>query len=710
MRSFLAGAALAIAACASCVFAQTVVDDKALGDNQSGANWLSYGRNYSEERYSPLTQIDTKNVSKLGLQWALDLPLDKALLATPLAVDGVLYFTGTFSVTRAVDAATGKILWEYDPKVIEHSGERLKIFWGSSRGLGYWKGTVIIATNDGRLIGLDAATGKEKWSQQTTDVTKPEYVSGYPKVFHGKVVIGNGGTENGAARGYITAYDAETGKFAWKFFIVPGNPADGFEDEAQEMAAKTWKGEWWKHGGGGNTWNGFTYDEENNQLLIGTGNGSPWNQKVRSPGGGDNLFLCSIVALDADTGKYKWHYQTVPGETWDYNSSMDIVLADIKIKGKKVKALLHAPKNGFFYVLDRTNGKLLSTGKVAKTTWATHIDMKTGRPVEIPGARYETKPAMIWPSPFGAHSWHAMSYSPRTGLAYFPKVELPSQFDDSKNELINWKSPKYNMDTAVSIGLGDDIPKGSGITSLLAWDPVKQKKVWEVPMEGFWNPGTMATAGDLVFQGRANGHFGAYDAKTGKQLWDVFLGSGISAPPITYEVGGKQFVSILVGWGGAGVSLAGGSANAVYGWAYKAQTRRLFTFSLDGKAPMPAFEPPVFPKPIVPADFKADEALVDKGRGLYVGRCAFCHGAGAVSGGGAPDLRASPIPLDHDAMKAVVIKGGRVPMGMPQFTNITDEDLDALRQYIRSQAIATQNALDPEPVKGSAEAKPKKKG
>jgi quinohemoprotein ethanol dehydrogenase len=674
---------------------ETVVDDRTLGDESQGANWLSYGRTYSEQRFSPLAEIDTTNVNKLRLAWALDLPTDRSLLSTPLVVDGVLYFTGTFSVTRAVDAKTGKLLWEYDPKTIEHSGDRLRIFWGSSRGLAYWKGTLVIATNDGRLIGLDAKTGKERWTTQTTDVSKPLYISGYPKAFHGKVLVGNGGTEHGAARGYVTAYDVETGKQAWRFYIVPGNPADGFEDDAQAMAAKTWKGEWWTHGGGGNTWNGFTYDAEFNQILIGTGNGSPWNQKVRSPGGGDNLFLCSILALDADTGKYKWHYQTVPGETWDYNSSMDIVLADLKIHGKTVKALMHAPKNGFFYVIDRSNGKLVSVGKIAKTTWASEIDVKTGRPIEVKGSRYENGDAIIWPSPFGAHNWHAMSYSPKTGFAYIPKIELSARFNDEKNELIDWRSPKFSFDVAVDTGFGNNIPKDTGVSALIAWDPVRQKKVWEVPQEGFWNPGTMVTAGNLVFQGRANGNFDAYDARSGKKLWNVFLGSGISAPPITYEVAGKQYVSILVGWGGAGVGAGGGSASAKFGWAYRAQTRRLFTFALDGHARMPSFEPPVFPAPIVPADFVIDDKLVEKGRALYVAHCLLCHGSGAVSGGATPDLRASPILLDPSAMKAVVHGGARVPLGMPQFKELSDDDLEALRHFVRRQAAATVDALKP---------------
>lgn len=667
----------------------TVVDAAALSDQSQGKNWLAYGRNFYEQRYSPLTQINTDTVGKLGLEWSMALPRDHSLLGTPLVVDGVLYFSGSWSVTRAVDAKTGKLLWEYDPKSIENAGERLRIMWDSNRGLAYWKGTIVICTIDGRLIALDAKTGKPRWSTQTTDKSKALYISGHPKVFRGLVLIGNGGTEFGASRGYVSAYHITSGKLAWRWYVVPGNPADGFEDPSQEMAAKTWTGEWWKYGGGGNVWNGITYDPDLNQILLGTGNGSPWNRKVRSPGGGDNLFLCSIVALDADTGAYKWHYQTVPGETWDYNSSMDIVLADLDLKGKKTKAILHAPKNGFFYVLDRSNGKLLTAEKIAKVSWATGIDMKTGRPIEAEGARYEDGEELIWPGPLGAHNWHAMSYSPQTGLVYIPKQELPALFNDKGVKMVDWRSPYFGMDTAVDMGLGGDVPKDIATSSLMAWDPIKQVKVWEVPQPEYWNAGTMATAGHLVFQGGISGEFAAYDSRDGKKLWSVNVGSGISAPPITYEVDGKQYVSLLVGFGGAGISLAGGTALSRFGWSYRAQTRQLLTFALDGKTPMPEVGKPVVPKPIVPADFKIDPQLAIKGRDLYTSACVICHGAGAVSGGYAPDLRASPIPVSMEAFKAVVIGGAKVVNGMPRYSEYTEAELTALQHFLRTQAAAS---------------------
>ena len=667
----------------------TVVDDKYLSTDGDGSNWAAYGRTSSETRYSPLDQINADNVKKLGIQWALDLPNERSLISTPLAIDGVIYFTGSYSYTRAVDARTGKVLWEYDPKVIAHAGDRLRIMWDTNRGPAFYKGKLIITTVDGRLVALDAKIGKMLWETMTIDPRRSYYITGAPKVFRDKVIIGNGGTEHEAARGYVTAYDVNTGKQAWRFYIVPGNPADGFENKAMEMAAKTWTGEWWKHGGGGNAWNGITYDPEFNAVYIGTGNGSPWNQKIRSPGGGDNLFLCSIVALDADSGEYKWHYQTNPGETWDYTSNMDIVLADVQYGGQTVKAILHAPKNGFFYVINRANGELLSAEKFAKATWAERIDLKTGRPVEVKGARYEDGEETVWPSPFGAHSWHPMSYNPNTGLTYIPAIEMAGVFKDKGMDLAGWKSPHFNFDSGVEFAKADT-PKDAGSGSLLAWDPVKQKKIWEQPLPSNWNAGTMTTKGNLVFEGMADGNFHAFNATTGEELWQVNVGSGISAAPITYTVDGKQYVSVLVGWGGSGGML--GSLAAQHGWKYKVHPRRLFTFSLDGKAAMPPSPPPTFAVPVDVPDLKIDAKLADKGNDRFAKSCVWCHGTGAVAGGIGPDLRESPIATNPVALKEVVVKGAKLANGMPRFGELTDEDIDGLFHYIRQQARASVTA------------------
>ena len=661
--------------------AATVVDDRALSDEADSKNWLAYGKTYSEKRFSTLDEIDLHSVKQLSLKWYLDLPKDNTLTSTPLAVDGTLFFTGSYSRVKAVDAKTGSVLWEYDPKVVEVAGKRLKNMWDTSRGLAFWKNRLLVATIDGRLLALDAKTGQLLWENVTTDVNRALYITGVPKVFGGRVIIGNGGTEHTAVRGYVTAYDIETGDQLWRWFVVPGNPADGFENSAMEMAAKTWTGDWWKFGGGGTVWNGITYDPEFDQIIMGTGNGTPWNRRIRSPGGGDNLFLCSIVALDASTGSYKWHYQTVPGEAWDYNSNMDIILADLKLSDSSRKVLLHAPKNGFFYVIDRKDGKLISAEKIGKVTWASHIDLETGRPVENPEARYEGKGALVWPSTFGVHNWQAMSFNPITGLAYIPTIEMPAYFSDEGIDLKAWRTKEFRM--RFGVNFEGDTPKDWGSAALLAWDPVKQEKAWSVENPPSWNSGTLTTAGNLVFQGHADGNFVAYDATNGDRVWSINLGLGISAPAVTYEVEGTQHVSVLVGWGGGGLLF--GSHAAQHGWPYRAHPRRLFTFILNGKGQLPKFRPPVLVEPLDAPELEVDEELAAAGSKVYTESCLWCHGTGAVSGGSAPDLRASRLSLGYDAFRTVVLEGN-IPLGMPSFEDHSENEVRALYHYVRREA------------------------
>ena len=667
---------------------QRVVDDSVISERSNTAEWLAYGRTHSEQRFSPLRDINDTNVTNLKVDWYLDLPQDSGLVATPLVVEGVLYFVGQVNVIRAVNATTGTLLWEYDPKSGEAIGTKQKTGWFHNRGLSFYKGKLFAGTWDGRLIALDATKGELLWSARTFGLDEALYITGAPKAFKDKVVIGNGGTENGPSRGFITAYDIETGKEAWKFYIVPGNPADGFENKAMEMAAKTWTGEWWKHGGGGNPWHGLTYDAELDTLYVGTGNGSPWNRKIRSPEGGDNLFLSSIVALDPDTGEYQWHYQTTPGESWDFNSSMDIILADLTIKGEPIKAILHAPKNGFFYVIDRRTGKPISAEPFVATTWASHIDLTIGRPVEIPGARYETGSARVSPTPAGAHNWHAMSYNPITKLTYIPSIHMSVTYTDAGIDTKTWRSVPFQGGMGVSNKRYGPEPGKAYPASLQAWDPVKQQLAWAVPQDNYWNAGTLTTAGNLVFQGHANGHFLAYEAETGKTLWDTDLGLGISAPPITYKINGRQYVTLLVGFGG---SVAGLGGAGELGWSYGIHMRRLIAFSLEGNATLPKQPAPFFPNPIDPPDFKINPDLARAGSQLYE-LCGYCHGGGARAGGMAPDLRASPIPLADALFDDVVRKGSRISRGMPSFANFSDQHLSALQHYIRSRARSTKPA------------------
>ena len=654
-----------------------------IADEADGANWPAFGRTYSETHASPLTQITIDNVSRLGLAWSLDLPGITNGATVPLAIDGTIFFTVGQSIVHAVEATSGKLLWRHDPEVAKYAGRKLRITWGP-RGIGYWEGKIYVGTTDGRLLALDAQSGREVWSAQTVAPDNELTITGPPRIFNGKVIIGNAGSEFGANRGYVTAYDAETGKQAWRFYIVPGNPADGFENAAMEMAAKTWTGEWWKFGGGGQAWNAMTYDPQFNRVYIGTGNGAPWNRKIRSPGGGDNLFLCSIVALDADTGEYAWHYQTTPGETWDYNSAMDITLATLPVNGEPRPVILHAPKNGFFYVIDRATGKVLSAEKFGKVTWAERVDLETGRPVEAPGARYETEPALIWPSTMGVHNWQPMSYNADTGLVYIPTLEMASLFDDRgvDPKTFAMQSTKLNVGLVMPVG---DAPKDAGKSALLAWDPRKQQAAWEVPTPGLWNGGTMTTAGGLVFQGQSDGRFNAYAADSGQLLWSFDAQMGITGAPITYTANGKQYVTLVAGWGGSAPAFFGSLA-AQHGWQARVHPHRLLTFTLDGKAKLPPTPPPAMVTPVDDPDFVVNDAKAQAGGVLFAQRCIVCHGLGAVAAGYAPDLRASPVPLDSEAFTQVVKQGSLELRGMPRYGELTAEELETLQHYLRARA------------------------
>jgi quinohemoprotein ethanol dehydrogenase len=657
-------------------------------DEADGTNWQNYGRTYSDAHFSPLTQINDGNVTRLGLAWAKDIQTFNSFTA-PLEVDGVLYFALGHSVLHAMDARTGRLLWTYDPEVWKLKSVKLRAGWGV-RGIAFDHGKVFTGTRDGRLIAVDAKTGKLLWSVMTVDADNDAYITGPPWVFKNKVVIGFGGGDYGPVRGYVTAYDQDTGKQAWRFYTVPGDPAKGFEDSAQQKAAATWTGAWWKFGGGGNVWNAMNYDPKYNRLYIGTGNGFPWNQKIRSPGGGDNLFLCSIVALDADTGRYVWHYQTNPGDSWDYNDAMDIQLADLEVNGRMRSVILHAPKNGFFYVLDRENGQLLSAGKFAPVNWADRIDLATGRPVENPLARYpDGKPFEMYPSPIGAHSVESMSFNPRTGLAYIPAIDQRWIFIDAPN-INNWQ-PLPGMH--VNSGLGPapaDIKLPEPTSSLVAYDPVKQKIVWQVPQPTRSNGGTITTAGNLVLQGLNSGEFVAYAADTGKLLWSYPVQNGVLSNPITYTLDGKQYVTVLTGFRS--------SFEGKPDWDYRQQKRRVLTFVLDGKVRLP---PAHYVARAIVDDpgIRIDETQAKQGAYLFNTSCVICHGMGMRSGGAAPDLRKSSVPLNADAFAAVVRDGGLSRSGMPSFDEFSREDLDGLRMFIRQRSRADLTAQSGEAVR-----------
>jgi quinohemoprotein ethanol dehydrogenase len=662
-----------------CVYAGVAnaraIDNAALSDNADGTDWPGYGRSFNQQRFSPLAQINTTNVRRLGLVSSLD--VDAWNLSTvPLEAGGVIYFAVGYSLVYAVDAVSGKLLWRYDPKVI---GPKMRLAWGI-RGLALWNDKVYVGTQDGRLIALRAGNGSLVWQNQTTELNDLRYITGAPLVYSGKVLIGHGGADYGPTRGYVTAYDAETGKQLWRFYTVPGDPSKGFENKAMEMAAKTWTGEWWKLGGGGTVWNAMTYDPELNLIYLGTGNGAPWNPRLRSPGGGDNLFLCSIVALDAATGEYRWHYQTTPREGWDFNSAMDMVLTTQLLDGKPRKLLLHAPKSGFFYVLDRETGKLVSAQKFAKVTWADRVDPNTGRPVVNPAAQYNNSDVLMWPGSFGAHAWQPMSFSPDTGLVYLPGRDLPGYYNDIGVDPKTWTFAQGPQGLKMKV---EDLPPHTGQGWLVAWDPLRQKQAWRIILPGVSNGGTIATRGGLVFQPNAGGAFVAFDAQTGKQLWSFDMHVGSQATPITFSVKGKQYVSVLAGYSGQPNMY--GTLAAQLGWAGRGHPRRLLTFALDGNAKLPADPPPAQIIPITDPDFKLDEAKVARGAMVYM-NCMLCHGPKAIAGGYAPDLRASPVVASAPAFRSIVQGGALESRGMPKFGELSDEDVDSVRHYIRSQA------------------------
>ncbi|MFZ5668104.1 MAG: PQQ-dependent dehydrogenase, methanol/ethanol family [Pseudomonadota bacterium] len=657
--------------------------------DRTPGEWISHGRTYGEQRFSPLDRINAGNVDKMGLAWSFDLPENRGVEATPLVADGVMYTTSSWSIVRAFDAKSGKLLWEHDPQVPRKTG--VKACCDSvNRGVALWKGRVYVGTLDGRLQALDARTGEVVWSKVTVDQDKPYTITGAPRIVKGKVLIGNGGAELGV-RGYLSAYDANDGRLIWRFYTVPGQKeTDGAaSDSAMKIARPTWKGEFWKVGGGGTVWDSMAYDPDLDLLYIGVGNGSPWNRDIRSPGGGDNLFLSSIVALKPDTGRYVWHYQTTPGESWDYTATQHIVLADIEIGGRSRKVLMQAPKNGFFYVLDRTDGKLISAEKYVPINWATRVDPKTGRPVETPNARYAKGVALTAPGPLGGHNWQPMAFSPKTGLVYIPAQEIPFPYMQPGGAASNFRyrpgAWNIGVDNLIA-ALPDDEAQLAAVRAslkgrLVAWDPVAQKERWSVPHSGPWNGGVLATAGGLVFQGSATGEFAAYDAESGRKLWSFDAQTGIVAPPISYEIDGEQYVAVMAGWGGGFALTAGAGVDP-----RSDGPRRVLVFKVGGRKTLPPRPPSTRPAPVLPA-VMASADQVAAGKLTFHTYCSVCHGASAVSDFSIPDLRFSPVAASAEAWKGVVVDGEREPAGMVSFARfLTPAQAEEVRQYVLSVA------------------------
>jgi PQQ-dependent dehydrogenase (methanol/ethanol family) len=675
---------------------------KIINADSDPGEWLSHGRNYSEQRFSPLSQINTGNVHSLGVAWEYRTYSVRGLEATPIVADGVMFITLPWSKVIALDAGTGKELWTYDPQVSGVFG-RYSCCDVVNRGVALWKGAVFVGTLDGRLVKLDARTGKVLWSVDTVENHKHTYtITGAPRALDGLIVIGNGGAEFDV-RGYMTAYDANTGKQVWRFHVVPGDPSKPQENRALQDALKTWdttgKYKFWAIGGGGTPWNSMSYDPQLDLVYFGTGNGNPWNRDVRSPKGGDNLYTCSVVALHAKTGAFAWAYQTTPGDTWDFDSAADVVLADLKINGQLRHVLMHAPKNGFFYVIDRATGKLISVQKFATVTWAKGVDIKTGKPIEDSNARYTNRMAVVYPYPGGAHNWQPMSFSPQTGLAYIPSADSPFIFVGDKNFSYRLGSFNTGVDFAAVSGamlkqMQSSKPPPPAVGFIKAWDPVTQKEAWQVSMGGSWNSGLLSTAGGLVFGGDAYGDFGAYDARSGRKLWTIDLKTGILAPAMTYSINGQQYVALLAGWGGAGALLGFRDPKTAL-LRYQTNQGRLFVFKLGGRQsvlPLVAEgTPPSEPPPLTPADQK----LTEKGLGLYHQNCWNCHGLLAQSVGLVPDLRLAP-PEIWSQYDNIALNGALQHNGMASFKDqLSSADVAAIRAYVLQQSHLAWNQAHP---------------
>lgn len=648
-------------------------------------NWMSHGRDWGEQRFSPLAQINDGNVQELGLAWYDDLDTYRGMQATPLVVDGVLYNASVFNVVTAYDAKTGAKLWTHDPQVAREWA-RLACCGPSTRGIAAWNGKIIIAALDGRLIALDAKTGEEVWTTQTFEKDQAYSITGAPRVYDGKVVIGNGGADYGV-RGFVSAWDAETGERLWKFYLVPGNPADGPDGEASDsamaLALPTWNGEWWKYGGGGTAWDSFAYDPDLNLVYIGTGNGAPHIQHFRSPGGGDNLFLCSIVAVDADSGEYKWHYQMVPEEEWDYTCTQPMVLADLEIDGRQRQTIMQAPKNGFFYVLDRATGEFISAESYVPNTWASSIDPATGRPNVLPDARVTTTPKLMSPSWMASHSWHPMSYSPLTGLVYFPAQEqwdIYARLADGEFEWVPFRS-NSGRDFTSQPELRRQLQEQANAREkgyLLAWDPVRQQEAFRVPYPYPGSGGVLTTAGNLLIQGTIEKDFAIYRADNGQLLWRMPVQNVAIAGPITYLVDGEQYIAVNVGWGGSPVH---GLSRIPGGFTHS--TARLLVFKLGASGvELPPMPPPSdLPRPPF---LRASEAQVKEGQALYAQTCRTCHGEDAV--GGLQDLRWMTAET-HDQFLDIVLRGTREDKGMASFADIlTENQAEAIHAYLIARA------------------------
>ena len=648
--------------------------------------WLTVAGDHNETRFSALDAISDKNVGTLGLAWSADLDTARGQEATPLMHDGVLYVSTAWSMVKAYDAKTGALKWSYDPKV-----PRAKLVDvccdAVNRGVALYGDKVYVGTLDGRLVALEQKTGKVVFDKLTIPEGSHQAITGAPRIAKGMILLGSAGAEY-FSRGFLAAYDAQTGEVIWKFYTVPGDPAEGKQDKYLEDAAKTWSGEFWKTGGGGNVWDGITYDPVTNLVYFGTANAEPWNPNHRGGKGGDSLYTASIVAVNADTGAYAWHFQETPEDRWDFDSTQQIIVTDAVIAGKPQHVIMHAPKNGFFYTLDAKTGKFIS-GKpfVDGINWASGLDPVTGAPAINPEAKYEQtgKPFVGFPGAIGAHSWSPMSFSPKTGLVYIPVNHTPQAYAPDPS----WKPGTTGFQLGIDASPGN-IPADKAVRAgtmaaltgaLVAFDPVAGKARWTVPYPSPTNGGLLATAGNLVFQGTAAGDFRAYAADSGKQLWSFAAQSGILAAPMTYTIDGEQYVAVLVGWGGVW-DVSGGKLVS----KMTPNISRLLVFKLgaDGKlAPLPASVDMVLDPP-PPSGTPEQLAMGEK---LYTNSCSVCHGNAAVAGSLNPDLRHSGALGNPKVWQSIVHDGALSANGMVAWSSqMSPDQIEGIRLYVIKRA------------------------
>ncbi len=668
-----------------------VDDARLLHPEREPQNWIAHGGSWQEQRYSTLTQINAQNVGSLKPAWSFEYDTTRGQESTPIVVDGVMYVTTAWSKVYALNAKTGAQIWFFDPKVPGPASVPTCCDI-VNRGAAVYRGRVYVGTIDGRLIAIDAATGRQVWGVATSKPGSIYSITGAPRAARGKIFIGNAGAEFGG-RGYVSAYDAASGKLVWRFYTVPGGPdakPDGAasDDVLARVARPTWSGDWYRYGGGGHAWNAIVFDPDFNQVYLATGNGYPWNRTFRSAGQGDNLFIASIVAVDADTGRYKWHYQEVPGEEWDYDSIADMTLVDLTIGGQMRKVLLHAPKDGFFYVIDRKTGKVLSAAPyVGGVNWATRVDLATGRPEIVEAARYKSAGWLGSPGAGGGHNWNPVAFSPVTGLLYIPASETTTYYQPLDSFTYDEGMPHIGINRDAMVhGPGNSPPK-PGSTGppaqayLLAWNPVTQTEAWRVIGRG---NGVLATAGNLIFQGRSrNGLLGeliAYRADNGERVWHIETPNAVIAAPITYSVDGEQYVAVSSG------------ASAITTFGAQARIRdngKMLAFKLNGTATLPPDAP--FAPPANPPRERASAADVAAGKDHYDLYCSRCHGFDTQSANVVPDLRRSPMLTDKQSWQQVVIGGALTERGMVSWSKyLTPEQAETVRAYVGEQSRTLQ--------------------